>query len=129
MIPYKGNLLERLLEQFDVVTVATYTIRSSIERCSDPLEIQALLRRMIPGTLAEQARHLSSVACAALAQTTVLQTWSLGDTIAARTRESPTGSPPGSGPGTPSGCPSLLPWKSMENVWQNVSSASLAYFR
>lgn len=77
-IPYKARLAESLLKEFDAISVATFGIRSSAERC-DRTRLKALLQRTIPHRLMGQGREYARTAIDAFRQKTHKESFSLAE--------------------------------------------------
>jgi len=73
-MPYKKRLVHDLLQQFDAVHVATYSLLTSAERC-DLSKLRQIIGSTLPLELVYRYREYARVAKSAISQTSHLQTW------------------------------------------------------
>jgi len=73
-MPYKKRLVHDLLQQFDAVHVATYSLLTSAERC-DRRKLMQIISSTLPLELVDKYREYARVAKGAISQTSPLQPW------------------------------------------------------
>lgn len=76
-LPWRGDMVSRILDQCDAILLASRTIAWSSERFGGPGPSALLLKALIPPQLPQRLHHCSEVCFAALQRQSTEETWSM----------------------------------------------------